>query len=64
MENELINYLFNSETNIMRPVSDSEFNGCHKNETLIAQFQSGEDCEQFETAVRRLRPDIKWDYNK
>lgn len=56
---ELQNYLLNESKKTIRRISDNEFNGREEGEMLFAQFETEEDCEQFENAVTRLRPDLK-----
>lgn len=56
---ELQNYLLSEETKTVRRIPDSEYRSSLPGETLFAQFETEEDCEQFETAVVRLRPDLK-----
>ncbi|MNJ90634.1 hypothetical protein D3C87_82680 [compost metagenome] len=58
---ELINYIWDKEANTIRKQSDEDCDqGRKKSEEILAQFEGEEDCEQFEMAVRRLRPDLKW----
>ncbi|MDF2534139.1 MAG: hypothetical protein K0R18_296 [Bacillales bacterium] len=56
---ELQNYFLSEETKTIRRIPDSEFHGRLPDESLFAQFETEEDCEQFENAVARLRPDLK-----